>query len=158
MSLLTLLHSAQVDAEVATLFQSTLTKQGMSFKLGTKVTASAVTGSGVNLTVEPSKGGAAETISADVVCGSDCVGCSSSLSPTRASQVLVATGRRPFTNGLGLDELGIKRDKMGRIQVDSNFRTALPNVYAIGRFCELCSRVLKQLSWCNPTCAFIQVT
>jgi dihydrolipoamide dehydrogenase len=58
---------SQVDSEIASAFQTTLTKQGMTFRLGTKVTASAVTGSGVNLTVEPSKGGAAETIAADVV-------------------------------------------------------------------------------------------
>jgi len=101
-----------VDGEIATAFQSTLAKQGMTFKLGTKVTGSAVTGAGVSLTVEPSKGGAAETINADVV--------------------LVATGRRPYTDGLGLDALGIKRDRAGRIEVDGSFRTAVPSVYAIG--------------------------
>jgi len=101
-----------VDGEIAAAFQSTLAKQGMTFKLGTKVTGSAVTGAGVSLTVEPSKGGAAETINADVV--------------------LVATGRRPYTDGLGLDALGIKRDRAGRIEVDGSFRTAVPSVYAIG--------------------------
>ncbi len=49
-----------------------------------------------------------------------------------ALQVLVATGRRPFTEGLGLEALGIKKDRAGRVQVDGDFRTALPNVFAIG--------------------------
>lgn len=77
-----------------------------------KVTASEVTESGVKLTMEPSKGGASTTMEADVV--------------------LVATGRRPFTANLGCDELGISLDKMGRIEVDSHFRTAVPSVFAIG--------------------------
>ncbi len=74
------------DLEMATLFQKTLTKQGMKFKLGTKVTASKVNGETVSLTMEPSKGGAAETLDAECV--------------------LVATGRRPFTKNLGLEGLG----------------------------------------------------
>lgn len=77
-----------------------------------KVTASEVTETGVKLTMEPSKGGASTTMEADVV--------------------LVATGRRPYTANLGCDELGISLDKMGRIEVDSHFRTAVPSVYAIG--------------------------
>lgn len=82
------------------------------FLLRLKVTASEVTESGVKLTMEPSKGGASTTIEADVV--------------------LVATGRRPYTANLGCDELGISLDKIGRIEVDSHFRTAVPSVYAIG--------------------------
>lgn len=62
--------------------------------------------------MEPSKGGASTTMEADVV--------------------LVATGRRPYTANLGCDELGISLDKMGRIEVDSHFRTAVPSVFAIG--------------------------
>jgi NADPH-dependent 2,4-dienoyl-CoA reductase/sulfur reductase-like enzyme len=58
---------AQIDSEVAAAFKDILSKQGMAFKMGTKVTSSSVTGAGVTLTVEPSKGGAAETIDADVV-------------------------------------------------------------------------------------------
>lgn len=77
-----------MDNETAKNFQTILKKQGMKFKMGTKVTDSKVTGDGVKLTMEPSKGGAAETMDAEVV--------------------LVSTGRRPFTKGLGLDTLGIK--------------------------------------------------
>lgn len=100
------------DKEIATMFQRTLTKQGMKFKLGSKVTSSEVTSDGVTLTMEPSKGGDAETLVADVV--------------------LVATGRRPFTTGLGLEGLGVKMDKIGRVEVDHDFRTAVPSIYAIG--------------------------
>lgn len=77
-----------------------------------QVTASEVTESGVKLTMEPSKGGASTTMDADVV--------------------LVATGRRPYTANLGCDEMGIALDKMGRVEVDKHFRTAVPSVYAIG--------------------------
>lgn len=77
-----------------------------------KVTSSEVTESGVKLTMEPSQGGDPTTMEADVV--------------------LVATGRRPFTANLGCDELGISLDKMGRIEVDSHFRTGVSSVFAIG--------------------------
>ena len=81
-----------MDTEVASAFQKVLTKQGMKFKLATKVTSSKVAAGGVTLTMEPSKGGAAESATVDVV--------------------LVATGRRPYTQGLGLQELGVKMDKL----------------------------------------------
>lgn len=74
--------------------------------------SSEVTESGVKLTMEPSAGGDSTTMEADVV--------------------LVATGRRPYTANLGCDDLGIVMDKMGRIEVDSHFRTAVPSIYAIG--------------------------
>jgi dihydrolipoamide dehydrogenase len=77
-----------------------------------QVTGSEVTDSGVKLTLEPAKGGAATTFDADVV--------------------LVSTGRRPFTKGLGAAELGVKLDKLGRIEVDDHFRTAVPSVFAFG--------------------------
>ncbi|CAM9133503.1 unnamed protein product [Discosporangium mesarthrocarpum] len=101
-----------MDIEITKAFTRVLKKQGMKFKFSTKVVSSEVTSSGVTLTMEPSKGGDATTLEADVV--------------------LVATGRRPFTAGLGCDELGITMDKMGRIEVDSHFRTSMPSVYAIG--------------------------
>lgn len=82
------------------------------FSAPPKVVSSEVTTAGVKLTMEPAKGGDQTTMDADVV--------------------LVATGRRPFTANLGCDELGISLDKMGRIEVDSHFRTAVPSVYAIG--------------------------
>jgi dihydrolipoamide dehydrogenase len=101
-----------MDKELTKKFQTTLKKQGFKFKLKTKVTQSQVTDSGVVLTMEPSKGGEAKEETFDVV--------------------LVATGRRPYTEGLGLESLGIQTDKLGRIQVDDHFRTAVPTIYAIG--------------------------
>ena len=62
-------------------------------------------------------------------------------------QVLVATGRRPYTEGLGLEALGIKKDRIGRIQVDGDFRTAVPSIYAIG------TRALRNGQACRACCA-----
>jgi len=100
-----------MDTELASAFQRALTKQGMQFKLGHKVTAANVSDAGVALTVEPSKGGDASTIEADVV--------------------LVAIGRRPYTEGLGLQEIGVQVDQRGFIQTD-HFRTGVEGVWAIG--------------------------
>ncbi|WAC47405.1 dihydrolipoyl dehydrogenase [Asticcacaulis sp. SL142] len=100
-----------MDTEVATQFQKILTKQGFAFKLGTKVTSAKTGKSGVNLTLEAAAGGNAETLEADVV--------------------LVAIGRRPFTNGLGLDTVGITPDARGFIATD-HFKTSAPGVWAIG--------------------------
>jgi len=88
-----------------------LTKQGFKFKLSTKVDAAVKTATGVQLTVSPAKGGASEQLEADVV--------------------LVATGRRPFTAGLGLKELGVEMDGL-RIKTDTHLRTNVPSIYAIG--------------------------
>ncbi len=101
-----------VDDEITRQFQRSLAKQGMKFKLGSKVTKTEVTGSGVTLTVEPAKGGAAETLQADVV--------------------LVCIGRRPVVQGLGLDKVGVKLTQHGRIAVDGHFQTSVPGIYAIG--------------------------
>mmetsp|Transcript_1135 Transcript_1135/g.2503 ORF Transcript_1135/g.2503 Transcript_1135/m.2503 type:complete len:506 (-) Transcript_1135:1025-2542(-) len=102
-----------MDQETTKKFQSTLKKQGFKFQLKTKVMASEVTGDGkVKLTTEPSKGGDSKEQEFDTV--------------------LVATGRRPYTDGLGLEALGIQSDKLGRIEVDEHFRTAVPSIYAIG--------------------------
>lgn len=101
-----------VDKEISSTFLKVLKKQGMKFKLNTKVTASQVTESGVKLTLEPSAGGAAETFESEVV--------------------LVSTGRRPLTRNIGLEELGVELDKGGRVQVDDHFRTKVPSIYAIG--------------------------
>lgn len=101
-----------LDKEVSSSFMKILKKQGMKFQMKTKVTASEVTDSGVKLTLEPSAGGAATSFEADAV--------------------LVATGRRPFTRDIGLEALGIQTDKIGRIQVNEHFQTAVPSVYAIG--------------------------
>jgi len=101
-----------MDQELTKKFQTTLKKQGFSFKMKTKVTKSEVAADGVTLTMEPAKGGDAKEEKFDIV--------------------LVATGRRPYTDGLGLESLGIQTDKLGRIDVDSHFRTAVPSIYAIG--------------------------
>ncbi|MBX9464986.1 MAG: dihydrolipoyl dehydrogenase [Aquamicrobium sp.] len=101
-----------MDGEVAKQFQRLLAKQGMEFKLGAKVTGVAKSKKGASVTFEPVKGGDAETIEADAV--------------------LVATGRKPFTDGLGLEKAGVVLDERGRIQTDNHFQTSVPGVYAIG--------------------------
>ena len=101
-----------MDLEVAKAFQRLLQKQGFAFRLSSKVTAAAKLKEKITLSVEPAAGGAAETLEADAV--------------------LVAVGRVPYTEGLGLDESGIKRDPKGRIEIGNGFETTLANVYAIG--------------------------
>ncbi len=107
---------AGIDDEITKFFQRALTKQGLKFKLGAKVTKAETTGAGVTLTVEPAAGknggGAAETLQADIV--------------------LVAIGRRPYVAGLGLDKAGVKLTERGRIAVDAHFQTSVPGIYAIG--------------------------
>src|SRR6201996_4965008 len=100
-----------LDGEVAAALQKSLTKQGMEFKLGVKVTGAKTSKTGVDLTYEPVAGGAAETISADYV--------------------LLAVGRRPFTEGLGLETVGVVPDKRGVIAND-HFKTTAPGVWVIG--------------------------
>ncbi len=101
-----------MDAELARFFQRTLTKQGMAFKLGSKVTKAVPGKEGVTLTVEPAKGGEAVELKTDVV--------------------LVAVGRKPMTEGLGLKEAGVALDERGRVKVDGGFRTSVAGIYAIG--------------------------
>ena len=101
-----------MDVEVGRALHKVLEKQGMEFKLGTKVTSAKTTKTQVTLTVEPAKGGDAEEIKCDVV--------------------LVSIGRRPFTEGLGLEELGVEMDNRGIVQVDGNFKTNVDGIYAIG--------------------------
>jgi len=101
-----------MDGEIAKNFQRILKRQGMSFRLGTKVTAAKTTEKGVILTVEPAAGGDAEEITGDVV--------------------LVSIGRRPFTEGLGLDAIGVALDERGFVVIDDHFRTNVDGIYAIG--------------------------
>ena len=84
----------------------------MAFKLGTRVVSGEAGNEAVTLELEPAAGGERETLAADVV--------------------LVAIGRRPFTEGLGLDEIGVARDRAGRIEVNEDFATNIPGIYAIG--------------------------
>ncbi|HWW25487.1 MAG TPA: dihydrolipoyl dehydrogenase [Caulobacter sp.] len=99
------------DTEVANAFQKILTKQGFKFKLASKVTGATATDKQVQLTLEPVAGGDAETLQADYV--------------------LVAIGRRPFTQGLGLETVGIVPDKRGVIAND-HYKTTAPGVWVIG--------------------------
>ena len=101
-----------IDAEVGRQSQRLLEKQGIKFKLGSKVTAVDSSGATLKAAIEPAKGGTAETIEADIV--------------------LVAIGRVPFTEGLGLDEAGVKKDNRGRVMVDAHYATNVPGIYAIG--------------------------
>ncbi|MBT7942118.1 MAG: dihydrolipoyl dehydrogenase [Alphaproteobacteria bacterium] len=105
-----------MDTEVSKQMKRTLTKQGMSFKLSTKVTGAKAAKAGVTLTTEPvdakKAGGKAEKIKADVV--------------------LVAIGRRPYTEGLGLKKAGVEVDKHGFIPVDEDFQTNVEGIFAIG--------------------------
>jgi dihydrolipoamide dehydrogenase len=100
-----------MDGEVAKHFHRILGKQGMTFRLGTKVTGARTGNEGVVLTVEPAKGGAAEEIVADVV--------------------LVAIGRKPHTAGLNLEGVGVALDERGRVKTDG-FATSVPGIWAIG--------------------------
>jgi dihydrolipoamide dehydrogenase len=101
-----------MDLDIRKQMQRTMKKQKMKLKLSSKVTAASKDENGVNLTVESLKKGESETLQADVV--------------------LVAIGRIPYTNGLGLDDVGVATDEKGFIQVDDHFKTSVEGVYAIG--------------------------
>ncbi|TPG38018.1 dihydrolipoyl dehydrogenase [Sphingomonas koreensis] len=100
------------DGEVRKEANKIFKKQGIEFKLGTKVTGVAVNGDKATITVEPAKGGDAETIEADCV--------------------LVSIGRKPNTDGLGLDTIGLATNQRGQIETDHDFATKVPGVWAIG--------------------------
>ena len=113
-----------MDGEIAKQVQRILKKQGLDFRLGRKVTGARTTRTGVALTVEPAPGNS----------GGDSGGDSGSgdAETLTAERVLVAIGRRPFTDDLGLEAAGIGTDARGFIAVDGHFRTAAEGVYAIG--------------------------
>jgi dihydrolipoamide dehydrogenase len=100
-----------MDGEVSKQFQRLMAKQGMAFKLSSKVTGVEKTKAGLKVAVESAAGGASEMIEADAV--------------------LVAIGRRPYTAGLGLEKLGVKMDARGFIETD-HFKTSVPGLWAIG--------------------------
>ncbi|WP_420101109.1 dihydrolipoyl dehydrogenase [Bosea sp. (in: a-proteobacteria)] len=100
-----------MDGEVAKQFQRILEKQGFGFMLGSKVTKVETAGAGATVTVEPAAGGEAKTLNADIV--------------------LVAIGRRPNTDGLGLEAAGVATER-GRVVIDDHFKTNVPGIYAIG--------------------------
>ncbi len=100
-----------MDNEVARQFQRLLEKQGFAFLLSHKVSKVETSGAGAKVTIEPAAGGDARTLEADVV--------------------LVAIGRRPYTEGLGLDKAGVAMER-GRVVIDDHFATSVPGIYAIG--------------------------
>ena len=101
-----------MDLDVAKTTQRILMKQGMSFKLASKVTGVAKNGAGHRVSIEPGAGGGATTVDVDVV--------------------LVSIGRVPYTEGLGLETAGVKLDNKKRVVVDAHFQTSVPGIYAIG--------------------------
>jgi dihydrolipoamide dehydrogenase len=101
-----------MDLETAKQFQRLLTRQGFAFKLASKVTAAEKLKSSIKVGIEPAQGGEQERIEAEAV--------------------LVAVGRVPYTDGLGLDEAGVRRDEKGRIGVDDRFQTSAEGIYAVG--------------------------
>ncbi len=105
-----------MDGEVSKQFQRILQKQGFTFELGHKVVGVEQAGDGCKVVIEPAKGGGAKTIDADVV--------------------LVAIGRRPYTDDLGLDTVDLKVDDKGRIPVDAHYATSVAGLYAIGDVIE----------------------
>ncbi len=101
-----------MDQEVAKQLHKMLERQGMKFRLKTKVTGAEKDADRVSLRVQPAAGGAEEVLEGDIV--------------------LVAVGRKPYTNGLGLENIGLELDSKGRIPVSEGFRTKVPGVYAVG--------------------------
>uniref|UniRef100_A0A8C7UPS3 Dihydrolipoyl dehydrogenase, mitochondrial n=1 Tax=Oncorhynchus mykiss TaxID=8022 RepID=A0A8C7UPS3_ONCMY len=102
-----------IDMEISKNFQRILQKQGIKFKLGTKVMGATKRPDGqIDVAVEAAAGGKNETLTCDVL--------------------LVCIGRRPFTRNLGLDTVGLELDNRGRIPVNNRFQTKVPSIYAIG--------------------------
>ncbi|MDZ7823838.1 MAG: dihydrolipoyl dehydrogenase [Ahrensia sp.] len=103
---------AGMDQDVSKQFQKILEKQGMVFKTGSKVTGVVKSKTGAEVTFEPAKGGDSQTLKADIV--------------------LVATGRKPYTENLGLEDAGVKLDERGRVHIDGHWMTSVPGIYALG--------------------------
>ncbi len=103
---------AGMDGEVSKQMLRILKKQGLEFRLSSKVTGAEITDAGVTLAIEPAAGGDSVTLEADVV--------------------LVSIGRRPYTEGLGLESVGVEMDERGFVKVDHDFQTNVPGIFAIG--------------------------
>ncbi|GGB47494.1 dihydrolipoyl dehydrogenase [Roseibium aquae] len=101
-----------MDGEVSKQFQRILKKQGLDFKLSSKVTGVDKKGKSLHVSVEPAAGGDAEVLQADIV--------------------LVAIGRKPYTEGLGLETAGVALDERGRVKIDAHYKTNVEGIYAIG--------------------------
>ena len=102
-----------MDSEVASQFKKILEKQGIKFRLGASVTSAKKDKTGVVVEIADTQGGGKPA-------------------QTKADVVLLAIGRRPYTQGLGLDAIGVARDDKGRIKTDSQFATSVAGIYAIG--------------------------
>ncbi|MDF3024391.1 MAG: dihydrolipoyl dehydrogenase [Alphaproteobacteria bacterium] len=100
------------DLEVSKEMKKLMTKQGMELRLSTKVTGAQTSKDKVTLTLEPANGGTAEKLEVE--------------------NVLLSIGRRPYTQGLGLEKAGVKVDNRGRVEIDDHFQTNVPGIYAIG--------------------------
>ncbi|MDE1153230.1 MAG: dihydrolipoyl dehydrogenase [Micavibrio sp.] len=100
------------DLEISKEMKKIMTKQGMEFKLSTKVTGSTAAKGKVTLSLEAAAGGSPEKLEVETV--------------------LLAIGRRPYTQGLGLEKAGVKLDNRGRVEIDDHFQTSVPGIYAIG--------------------------
>ncbi|XP_041349898.1 dihydrolipoyl dehydrogenase, mitochondrial-like [Gigantopelta aegis] len=101
-----------IDMEISKSFQRSLTKQGMKFKLNTKVTAATKSGDNIKVQIESVKDGKQDEL--------DC------------NTLLVCIGRRPYTENLGLENVGIQLDNKGRVPVNDRLQTTVPSIYAIG--------------------------
>ncbi|MDE2109826.1 MAG: dihydrolipoyl dehydrogenase [Alphaproteobacteria bacterium] len=101
-----------LDGEIGKQFQRVLQKQGIKFQLSTKVVGVEKTGKSLRVSLEAAAGGDRQTVETDVL--------------------LVSIGRRPYTEGLGLDKAGVALDARDRIVTDAHFRTNVPGIYAIG--------------------------
>lgn len=105
-----------MDTDVTKQFMRMLKKQGFVFKLGHKVTGIEKNADGLKVSIEPAKGGDTQVLEADVT--------------------LVAIGRVPYTQGLGLELVGVETDERGRIKTDGHYQTNVPGIYAVGDVIE----------------------
>lgn len=133
-----------MDTEIAKAAQKLLKKQGMDFKLNTKVVGGDKTGDKVKLEVDAAKGGKPESVRISLLslCSAPSAGITSAFGETRiltwidsqldADVVLVAIGRRPYTQGLGLENIGMELDERGRVIIDSEYRTKIPHIRCVG--------------------------
>lgn len=105
-----------MDGEVRKESQKVFKKQGITFKTGMKVTSAKASGKSVDLTMEPANGGKEEKMSVDIV--------------------LMAVGRKPYVDGLGLDKAGVELTERGQIKIDEHFETSVEGIYAVGDVIE----------------------
>jgi dihydrolipoamide dehydrogenase len=118
-----------MDAEISKAAQKILKKQGIDFKLNTKVMGGDASGDKIKLQVEAAKGGKEETVGKIMEIAT--INANTMLQ-LDADVVLVAIGRRPYTAGLGLENIGLETDEKGRLVIDSEYRTKIPHIRVVG--------------------------